>query len=348
MLTSQKLGSLLKEVSRSFYLTLWVLPANVRDTIGLAYLFCRSADTIADTTLIAAAERIKVLELFRNQFHSSDLSLKAIHEIQNSVGHHQANPSEEILLRELSTCFDVFQILSKADQDHIRELLTTLTKGMEMDLIHFPRQNSLQPLPLLTEDELDQYTYYVAGVVGKFWTQILISHFPSISHWNEDEMVLKGIHFGKGLQMTNILKDLSKDLSRGRCYIPKTLLDQFGVKPHQLLESSSFHLLKPILIHLIKLTLGHLEIAWQYILSIPKREFRMRLACLWPHFFALKTLYKIYHSEHLLDPKKTIKISRQEVYKTMAITLILGFSDTLLTIYYKRLFQKVRTMLPND
>ena len=347
-MTSNTLEPLLKEVSRSFYLTLRVLPSSVRHTIGLAYLFCRSADTIADTALIPAAERLKVLELFRNQFQSSDLSWQAINEIQNSVGHHQPYPSEEILLRELSTCFNALLTLSKDDQDHIRELVSTLTKGMEMDLIRFPLQNSQEPLPLSTEDELDQYIYYVAGVVGKFWTQTLIAHFRSMNHWNEDEMALQGIHFGKGLQMTNILKDLSKDLARGRCYIPKTLLDQFGVKPHKLLENSSHHLVKPILVHLIKKTLDHLEKGWQYIMSIPKREIRMRLACLWPHLFALKTLYKIYHSEHLLDPKRTIKISRQEVYTTMATTLILGFSDALLTTYYNHWAQKVRTMLPND
>ena len=342
---SNSLGPLLKEVSRSFYLTLWVLPSKVRDTIGLAYLFCRSADTIADTTLIPAAERIKVLEVFRNQFRSPDISWQAITEIQNSVGHHQANPSEEILLRELSTCFNTLLTLSKDDQNHIRELVSILTKGMEMDLIRFPLEKSQEPLPLSTEEELEQYTYYVAGVVGKFWTQTLISHFRSMNHWNPKEMALQGIHFGKGLQMTNILKDLSKDLARGRCYIPKTLLDQFGVKPHELLEHSSQLLLKPILVYLIRKTLGHLKKGWQYIMSIPRREFRMRLACLWPHLFALKTLYKIYHSEHLLDPKRTIKISRQEVYTTMATTLILGFSDALLTAYYNHLFQKVENLI---
>ena len=50
--------ALLKSVSRTFYLSLAVLPAAVRPTIGLAYLFARAADTIADTRLIERRARI--------------------------------------------------------------------------------------------------------------------------------------------------------------------------------------------------------------------------------------------------------------------------------------------------
>jgi phytoene/squalene synthetase len=54
--------ALLKQVSRSFYLSVAVLPAAVRPTIGLAYLFARAADTIADTRLIERRARIVHLE----------------------------------------------------------------------------------------------------------------------------------------------------------------------------------------------------------------------------------------------------------------------------------------------
>ncbi len=42
------LNDLLKRTSRSFYLTLRVLPAAVRPQIGLAYLLARTTDTVAD------------------------------------------------------------------------------------------------------------------------------------------------------------------------------------------------------------------------------------------------------------------------------------------------------------
>jgi len=62
---SDLLGSLLKNVSRSFYLTLRVLPLGLREPIGLAYLLARAADTIADTSLIPPARRLELLLLVR-------------------------------------------------------------------------------------------------------------------------------------------------------------------------------------------------------------------------------------------------------------------------------------------
>src|SRR5271155_2254084 len=52
------LNDLLKATSRSFYLTLRVLPARVRPQIGLAYLLARTTDTIADTELVPLAQRL--------------------------------------------------------------------------------------------------------------------------------------------------------------------------------------------------------------------------------------------------------------------------------------------------
>src|SRR4029453_15162972 len=59
------LGSLLRQVSRSFYLSLAVLPRSLREPIGLAYLLARAADTIADTRLISRDDRLGHLETLR-------------------------------------------------------------------------------------------------------------------------------------------------------------------------------------------------------------------------------------------------------------------------------------------
>jgi farnesyl-diphosphate farnesyltransferase len=56
---------LLKQTSRSFYLTLRVLPQAVRPQIALAYLLARTTDTIADTEVLPAQERLNALGLLR-------------------------------------------------------------------------------------------------------------------------------------------------------------------------------------------------------------------------------------------------------------------------------------------
>src|ERR1700709_2023076 len=65
------LGPLLKGVSRSFYLTLRVLPAGMRDPIGPAYLLARAADTIADTSLIPPGQRLELLLSLRSQVNGA-------------------------------------------------------------------------------------------------------------------------------------------------------------------------------------------------------------------------------------------------------------------------------------
>src|SRR5437870_9776571 len=62
------LQHILKNVSRSFYLSLRVLPGSVRKQISLAYLFCRVADTIADTSIFPHCQRLQILRVFRKQF----------------------------------------------------------------------------------------------------------------------------------------------------------------------------------------------------------------------------------------------------------------------------------------
>ncbi len=95
----------------------------------------------------------------------------------------------------------------------------------------FPRRVSAGFTALHTLDELDQYTYYVAGCVGEFWTRMVCAHRPAMARWNVTRMSAIGVRFGKGLQLTNIVKDIARDLHRGRCYVPEPLLLEAGLTP---------------------------------------------------------------------------------------------------------------------
>jgi len=68
-MNSARLNDLLKNVSRSFYLTLRVLPGAVRPQIGLAYLLARATDTIADTDIISVGERLDGLRRLRERIN---------------------------------------------------------------------------------------------------------------------------------------------------------------------------------------------------------------------------------------------------------------------------------------
>jgi len=189
--------------------------------------------------------------------------------------------------------------------------------------------------------DLVLYPYNAAGCVGEFWTRLMCAHRAALRDWDVERMAQTGVRFGKGLQYTNVLRDIPADLGRGRCYIPIELLEPAGLKPADLLDPASLPKFKPLLNQLLRTALEHLDQGWLHTMAIPCGEVRLRLACVWPILFALKTLQRISVSESLLDPGTTLKMSRGEVYRIMALTAgTLGCARTL-TAYYGHLRKRV-------
>ncbi len=332
--THELLHDILKQVSRSFYLTLNVLPAEVRDQMGLSYLFARAADTIADTDLIDRGQRLKYLNQFRAQFQTHEIDWKAIQEIQAALIPHQKDSAESILLQRLEDCLKLYETYSAGDRERIQWLMEVLPNGMEMDLTRFPGESAWQLTALSTLDELDQYTYYVAGCVGEFWTRMVCAHRPLMAGWDVPKMSAIGVRFGKGLQFTNIVKDIARDLHRDRCYVPESLLNEAGLKPADLLDGKNLPQFRPVLNRLIGLAVEHLDEGWFYTMSIPVSEIRQRLACMWPILLAGETLKRVKTAPDLLDPAVNIKAPRSVVYRVMAITTLTGSNGFVASSYW--------------
>jgi farnesyl-diphosphate farnesyltransferase len=314
------LRNLLKQVSRLFYTTLVIVPANVRDQVGLAYLFARAADTIADTELIDRPRRVGFLNRLREQFLGEAIDWTQIRTIQEAVGPLQHHSAERILLERLDECFRLFLNFSPDDRQRVRRLMTTLTQGMEMDLSVFSGASVADLTALKTLDDLDRYTYHVAGCVGEFWTDLTCAHRQALGSWNIQQMSEVGVRFGKGLQLTNIVKDIAHDLQKGRCYIPETMLTEVGLKPQDLLDQKKLPHLRPVVKQLVRLAVEHLDQGWLYTMAIPRYETRLRLACMWPILSAGESLKLVMHSPDLLNPAVKVKIPRSKVYQIMAMT----------------------------
>jgi farnesyl-diphosphate farnesyltransferase len=339
------LQHLLKNVSRSFYLSLRVLPGSVRKQVSLAYLFCRVADTIADTSLFPRCQRLQILRIFRKQFLLDTPSFDDLKQLQAALLPQPAQQEAYQLLDHLPACFSLFVRLSAVDRQLVRELVLTLTHGMEMDLQYFPGEttSTLHSFPDLAI--LDLYTYYVAGVVGEFWTKI---HKVYLQGWQPhrfQNLCALGIRFGQGLQMTNILKDLGKDLSIGRCYLPQEQLAQLEIGPEELTNPATLPRLRPLIIQLTWHTLDHLDQACQYVLQLPRTALRLRLSCMWPLLFAVQTLEIICRSEVLLSPEVRVKISRGVVYRTMLRSSWCLIAPSRLAKYYAFLRRRLTATL---
>lgn len=314
------LCDLLKQVSRLFYTTLVVVPADVRDQVSLAYLFARAADTIADTELIDRPRRLDLLGQLKAQFVNDQLTWTQIREIQQAVAPIQQNSAERMLLERLEDCFKLFQTFSPDDRRRVQQLMSTLTQGMEMDLVVFHGTTAEDLTVLKTLDDLDRYTYYVAGCVGEFWTDLMCAHRPALASWKVREMSEVGVRFGKGLQLTNIVKDIAHDLQKGRCYVPAPMLAEAGLTGRDLLDQRNRARFQPVLSKLVRMAVEHLDQGWLYAMAIPRYETRLRLSCMWPILSAGESLKLVMNSPDLLNPAVKVKIPRSQVYQIMALT----------------------------
>ena len=338
------LGDLLRRVSRTFHLTLRVLPATVREPVGLAYLLARAADTIADTRLIPPGERLKCLLEFRAQVEGP-ATMGKLHEIRLTLTGKQAIPAEGVLLSSLPPAFSMLEALPEADRSRVRSVVVTLTRGMEFDLAMFPAEESGTIVALKENAELDRYIYYVAGCVGEFWTDITMAYTGPLRPWDAERMSAAGVRFGKALQLTNVLRDVPKDLRLGRCYLPEDELDAAGITVEDLLNPSAGPRARSVLVAGIGRALDHYRAAEGYLLAIPRRCIRLRLASLWPVLIGLATLSKLALNEDWLDPAKPSKVTRGWVYRTIALSLPCVFSNMLVRVWIARLRRRVEKAL---
>lgn len=317
---AELIGPLLRDVSRSFYLTLRVLPQEIRPQVSLAYLLARATDTIADTKAVPRAKRVFALQQLQNLSHVPDLG--AIAEQQTSAG-------EKQLLERLEDCIVSLEQFDEADGRRIQELLKIIVSGQIFDLQRFPGETEKDLVALSNDEELDRYTYMVAGCVGEFWTKMCVAHLPALRDWKLEEMRVLGVRFGKGLQLVNVLRDIPKDLRIGRCYLPVS-------QPSAWLDPQNFEAIRSIYVHWLDAALAHLDGGWQYTMGIPRSEVRLRLACIWPIWIGLMTIARLRHGNPL-DPARRIKISRGEVYSVMARSLLASRSDEALNQSYAAL-----------
>ena len=311
------LKDVLKGVSRSFYLTLRILPKPLREPIGLAYLLARTADTIADRR--QAGARLEALVAFRAQV-AGPADSGVLEDITFNSLDSESSPEEQALFDSLVDSFALLESLDAADQDQVRRVVITLTEGIEMDLTVFPDADPGALVALPNGADLDRYTYLVAGCVGEFWTAVTAAHTPSLKGLDLAEMSELGVRFGKALQLTNALRDIPGDLRNGRCYLPADELAAAGLSPEDLLDSASEERAREVLVPWMRTALEHFEAAEEYLLAIPRRSVRLRLACLWPLILGLGTLARLARSGKWLDSDSTVKVSRIWVYRMMLMS----------------------------
>ena len=309
-------GTILRSVSRSFYLSIRFLPTPLREPVALAYLLARTTDTVADTISISSNLRTEALQMLSNAIQAK-ASREVVVDLIASFLPLQQDPTERRLLESLPGCLDWLEHVEEADRSDIRVVLAKITHGQMLDLWRF--DNPAEIRALQSAADLDEYTYLVAGCVGEFWTRLCFRHVREFASLSEDAMLTLGKRYGMALQLINVLRDAGSDLRAGRCYFPEEELRAAHLTGPQILsEPERF---QPIYRRWTEKAQDGLECGLRYSRAIRNR--RVRAATVLPALIGARTLALLREAGiSMLD--RRVKVSRREVrgiIASLAITL---------------------------
>ncbi len=303
---------LLKKTARSIYLVVPLFPQALKKPISLAYLFARAIDSIADKLIISPAEKLSLIHHLM-QMIKTGLYLPENQQFEQAM--HALQPPENGLLIHFEHLLEALYQFDEETRREIIWVLEKIEKGIDFDIKTFASTNEITCLA--TIEELDKYTYLVAGDVGEFLTRLSLLKLKYFSHRNPEELYQLSISGGKGLQLVNILRDIPDDFKEGRCYFPKQQLDQFNIKIED--ARMNMQLLEPIVLYWRQRAIKQLRDGWQYMLSINDRG--MSGAWAFMLLLGFATLQKLDDSDYL-KTREHIKVNRRLVKVIMLLTAL--------------------------
>jgi farnesyl-diphosphate farnesyltransferase len=316
--SDELLTSHLRSVSRSLYPALRVLPSSIRPQLSVAYLLARTADTIADTESALLDQRLAALQRLREGIEGSGQDPLDFSEL---LRHHDS-PADRLLLENCERSLSRLDGFSPADIKLIREVLTTIISGQELDLRRFAGSSPQNIKSLQTEAELDDYSYRLAGCVGETWTRLRRADLFPQTYLSDSWLLAQSVRFGKGLHLVAILRDLPEDLRRARCYLPTERLATCALKQADLLRPGNEPRLRPLYNDYLTKADFHLQAGWAYTNALPRGSIRIRLACAWPILIGQETLKRLW-ATNVLDCQHRIKVSRGRVKRLMFRSVLL-------------------------
>lgn len=311
---------ILPRVSRTFALNIRILPGGLRPATTVAYLLFRFIDTIEDAPGLSAEDRSTLFDAFLDRLDGpTPLEFPREAEI---LLRETVSPDECALLDAGESVFRAFERLPESAREIISAHVSETARGMERITRERTTDGLLQ---LETWKDLDEYCYYVAGTIGIMLTRLFAAHTSHLDGRSERHLMALGTNFGRGLQLTNILKGVRTDRREGRVFLPKELLVKHGASPERIGDPDASRAVRAAVEELVPQALQDLEDALRYTLLLPRREPRIRLFCLWPLFTAVRTLAAVSQAgaEGISPPK----ITRPELYREMTLCVMQVFSN---------------------
>ena len=326
---------LLLGVSRTFALTIPELPGPLQRVVTNGYLLCRLADTIEDEDAIDGGTKRELQRSF-SRVVAGDEDPQRFAAVLAARLSSTTPPEEHELVRCTARVIRSTHSFPERERAALIRCVKVMCDGMSR-CEPLGRGDGLADL-----DALHEYCYYVAGVVGEMLTEVFCAYSSEIEA-RRAELEARTVSFGQGLQMTNILKDVWEDRSRGFCWLPREVFLRRDFDLADLSPGEPTPAFREGMDELVGVALGHLEDALEYTLAIPRHERGIRRFCLWSLGMAVLTLRKI-HRRLDYSSGRDVKITRGTVRRTVLVSNLLTRNDRLL----RATFRLCATGLPRD
>ncbi|MEJ2542013.1 MAG: squalene/phytoene synthase family protein [Gemmatimonadota bacterium] len=316
-------NELLHAASRTFALGIDLLPEPLRSEIEVAYLLLRVSDYLEDNERMPTERKVALLERWARVLDGEEPPGPLAEELSRV-------PDQTPDALVARNTIQVHRALAET-RPEVREILVRHVRDSTLGMARWARRGP----DIGDESDLDDYMHEVAGRVGWLLTEVFSLHLPSVER-DRDAMMGLGREFGLALQTVNVIRGLHGDWERGWVFIPRTFVPQ-GADPRTLFEPGGRDRQQEIAIleRLVPKAEAHLDAARGYIARIPGRERGIRLFCLLPYLFAVRTLAISRRNPRVFDEET--KISRPEVKRIVFWSRLLGWSDRWVAWYARRL-----------
>jgi farnesyl-diphosphate farnesyltransferase len=210
------LHALLVKTSRTFALTIPLLPEPTRTEVGVAYLLFRIIDTFEDATGWPSGQKVDALGEFVRLLDGDARAAAA------PAGRWLERPPVDNaayleLIAATPRVLAWYQQLGPAARAEMSKHLARSARGMGEFV---SRADGSGVLRLESVDDLRDYCYVVAGIVGEMLTELFLLGRPELGA-AAGELRSRAVRFGEALQLVNILKDAGGDAIEGRVYLPR-------------------------------------------------------------------------------------------------------------------------------
>jgi len=321
------LEQVLRATSRTFAIGIEALPNPLREEMRIAYLVLRVSDYLEDNTTLEASTKASLLDAWAETLRGAEPAEALL----DHLGSTEDPSPDSLAAHHALEILRALEELPSQAQERIRAHTRDSTLGMARWVRRGP--------DIQNEGDLDDYMHEVAGRVGYLITDLFFLYTDAIRAPHPEMMTL-GREFGLALQTVNVVRGIPSDVQRGWFFVPRDFLTESIRSGRDFLREEHREEAMAVVDRLLAKASRHFQAAERYVLLLPRFQGKLRLFCLLPLFFGVRTVALSRGNSEVV--RSEVKLGRGEVRKIARRTRLWAWSDGWIRRYVRALDRRQR------